>query len=67
MNKRVIYDVHVSLPSIGISKAGELAVADENGVTQQCAFLYSADYQAADGAIPLDPRGAPASKRAILF
>ena len=59
MNKRVIYDVHVSLPSIGISKAGELAVADENGVTQQCAFRYSPDYQAADGAMPLDPVALP--------
>ena len=61
MSKTVNYDVYISLSTTGIHRAGELVVRDEKSITRRCAFRYSPDYQAIDGAIPLDPVALPFS------
>lgn len=66
MNKRVDYDVYISLPKIDSSRVGELAIVDEEGVTQKCAFRYSPDYLTTHGAIPLDPVALPFGERSTF-
>ncbi|AJD49804.1 HipA-like protein [Isoalcanivorax pacificus W11-5] len=61
------YDIHLNTSPTGRIWAAEMVLEEDRGLLQRVGFRYRADYLAAPGAFPLDPRQLPLQSGEVVL